>query len=343
MTSTGRGGAQEGLARTGPACPHRPRLLVLRALGLGDLLTAVPALRALRRAWPGETVLAAPRWLEPTVRLTAAVDRLLPASAVDREVPERLDWPGPPPQIAVDLHGNGPLSRRLLLTARPGRLLAYAAPDGPAVWREDEHERHRWCRLLASYGIPADPDDLRIPAPARPSPAPGATVVHPGAEAAARRWPAHRFAIVARGLTRDGHEVVVTAGPGEQSVAEEVADLAGLPQSRILAAPPLDTLAALIAHARALVVGDTGPAHLATALGTPSVVLFGPVAPRLWGPPYGDPRHTAVWHPGPDDNNPRPGDAHGRRSDPRLLRVTPAEVLDAVARLPLPEPAPARP
>jgi ADP-heptose:LPS heptosyltransferase len=317
--------------------PPRPRMLVLRALGLGALLTAVSALRALRRAWPEhETVLAAPSWLAPAVALIGAVDRLLPASAVGRAVPERLDWTGPPPQIAVDLQGNGPRSRRLLMATAPGRLLSYA-PAGQAEWREDDHERHRWCRLLTAYDIPADPDDLRIQPPDGPSPAPGATVIHPGADAPARRWPAHRFAIVARGLIRAGHEVLVTAGPGEQAIAEEVAALAGLPQSRILAAP-LGTLAALIAQARAVVVGDTGPAHLATALGTPSVVLFGPVAPQAWGPPFEDPRHIAVWRPGPDEaGRPRPGDAHGRRTDSRLLCVTPCEVLDAVARLPLPD------
>lgn len=320
--------------------PASPRLLVLRALGLGDLLTAVPALRALRRAWPDhQTVLAAPLWLEPAVRLTGTVDRLLPASAVGRAVPERLEWTGPPPRTAVDLHGNGPHSRRLLRTVRPGRLLCYG-PGSPAAWREDEPERHRWCRLLTCHGIPADPDDLRIPAPACASPAPGATVVHPGADAPARRWPADRFAAVARALARGGHRVLVTAGPGERPIAEEVAARAGLPPSRVLAAARLDVLAALIAGARAVVVGDTGPAHLATALGTPSVVLFGPVAPRLWGPPPGNPRHIAVWRPGPDEaGSPRPGDAHGRRADPRLLRVTPAEVLDAVARLPVPETA----
>jgi ADP-heptose:LPS heptosyltransferase len=395
----------------------RPRLLVLRALGLGDLLTAVPALRALRRAYPGhETVLAAPAWLAPAVRLTGAVDRLLPASAPERAVPERLDWTGPPPDIAVDLHGNGPESRRPLQALRPGRLLGYV-PGGPAAWREDEHERHRWCRLLAAYGIPADPGDLRVAPPVAPSPAPGATVVHPGADAAARCWPAERFAVVARGLREAGHDVVVTAGPGERALAEHVAALAGLPVSRVLggepgngdtataaghrsvpadaagrgpapparpgphparrapragrlaadggpgartialppspfaepavpppggsAALPLDRLAALAAHARAVVVGDTGPAHLATALGTPSVVLFGPVAPRLWGPPVGDSRHRALWHPAPDDTSPRPGDAHGDRADPRLLRVTPAEVLAAVARLPTRREAPA--
>ncbi|MER6349882.1 glycosyltransferase family 9 protein [Streptomyces sp. NPDC001595] len=323
----------------------RPSVLVLRALGLGDLLTAIPALKALRRGLPGhELVLAAPERLAGAVAATGLVDRLLPAEAAGRAVPAELAWPGPGPDVAVDLHGNGPPSHLPLQRLAPRRLLAYAHPGTPGVagpvWREDEHERGRWCRLLAWYGIEADPADVSLPAPATPSPAPGAVVVHPGADAPARRWPAERFAAVARELSRAGHRVVVTAGAGEHELAAGVASAAGLPAGAVLggtADVPFDRLAALVAGARCVVVGDTGLAHLATALGTPSVVLFGPVAPRLWGPPP-DPRHHVLWHPG-DDSRARPGDAHGLVPDERLLRITVAEVLAAVHTLPV-RPAP---
>jgi len=317
----------------------RPSALVLRALGLGDLLTAVPALKALRRHLPGhELVLAASERLAGAVAATGLVDRLLPAEAPGRAVPAALAWPGEGPDLAVDLHGNGPPSHLLLQRLGPRRLFAYAHPGTPGipgpVWREDEHERERWCRLLTWYGIAADPADLSIPAPAASSPAPGAVVLHPGADAAARRWPKERFAAVARELRAAGHLVVVTAGAGEGALAGYVAERAGLPAGSVLggtADVPFDRLAALVAGARCVVVGDTGLAHLATALGTPSVVLFGPVAPRLWGPPPG-PRHRVLWHPGTDPS-PRPGDAHGRAPDERLLRITVEEVLTAVHTL----------
>ena len=320
---------------TGPA----PRVLALRALGLGDLLTAVPALRALRRAHPGHRlVLAAPGWLAEAAAATGAVDELLPAAAPGRGVPSHLPWPGPPPDCAVDLHGNGPASLAPLRALRPARLLAYADPAGPD-WRPEEHERARWCRLLDWYGLPTDPADLALAAPPLPSPAPGAVVVHPGADAGARRWPAERFAAVARGLRRAGRRVVLTGGPGEEHLVRRVAELAGLPPQAVALRLPFGQLAALVAAARAVLVGDTGIAHLATALGTPSVLLFGPVSPRLWGPPAG-PRHRVLWHPD-DPAEPVPGDPHGTRPDPRLLRITPREVLAALHALP-PAPPPPR-
>jgi ADP-heptose:LPS heptosyltransferase len=319
---------------SGPA--ESPRVLVLRALGLGDMLAGVPALRALRRAFPGhELVLAAPAELAPVAAATGAVDRLLPAAAPGRAVPHTLDWDGPPPDVAVDLHGNGPPSHRLLSALRPERLLAFAHPETPEVegppWHAEEHERDRWCRLLTSYGIPADPSDLLLTRPSGGSPAPGAVVLHPGAAAPSRRWPVDRFAAVARDLRERGHRVVVTGGADEDALVAALAERAELPDADLLTGGlPFAELSALVAGARAVLSGDTGIAHLAVAHATPSVTLFGPVPPSRWGPPEG-PRHRALWHPGRD------GDPHGARPDPALLRITVREVLEAIRSLPVPD------
>ncbi|HEY8453673.1 MAG TPA: glycosyltransferase family 9 protein [Natronosporangium sp.] len=303
-------------------------ILVLRALGVGDLATAAPALRGLRRAFPrDELCLAAPAWLAPLVELVGGIDRLVPVAGLG---PVR--WPVHGPQVAVNLHGRGPQSHRLLATAEPARLLGFACPeaghdDGPR-WRSDEHEVHRWCRLLHWYGVPADRHDLALRVPAGGPSHPGATVVHPGAKTPDRRWPTRRWSQVAAALAAGGHRVVVTGSAAERDLAGRVAAGAGLPASAVLAGrTDLADLAGLVAAARIVVSGDTGIAHLATAYGTPSVVLFGPQPPRLWGPPPERPWHRAVWRGAAgDDAGMVPGAPH-----PALARITVDDVLAAVA------------
>jgi ADP-heptose:LPS heptosyltransferase len=152
--------------------------------------------------------------------------------------------------------------------------------------------------------------------------------VHAGAASRSRRWPPERFAAVARRLRSDGHEVVVTGGAAERSLAAEVVRLAGLPATASTAGTlDLPALAGLVARACLLVCGDTGVAHLATAVGTPSVLLFGPVAPSLWGPAIDVERHLVLWH---GDGT---GDPHGDAPDPALLSITVEEVLNAAQQM----------
>jgi len=301
---------------------------VLRALGLGDLLTGVPALRALLRAVPElELVLAAPEAFTPLVRLAGVADRV-----VDTSGPVTPPWWGSPPELAVDLHGRGPQSHRALLRLAPRRLVGFACAevghDGPA-WRSGEHERARWCRLVAEeLGVEGDPDDVLIDQPDRPSTAAGAVVVHPGASAPARRWPAERFAAVARRLAAEGRTVVVTGDASERPLAMDVARRSGLGEAAVVAGTTdLVSLAALVASAGLVLCGDTGVAHLASAYAVPSVVLFGPVPPSVWGPPAGGP-HTVLWKGGAS------GNPHGGSVDQALEAITVDEVLAAVrARL----------
>ncbi|GIE51424.1 hypothetical protein Ani05nite_49580 [Amorphoplanes nipponensis] len=297
-------------------------ILVLRALGVGDLAAGVPALRALRAAFPDRTLaLAAPAWLTPLIELIGGVDRIVATDGL--AAPPAL----PAPELAVNLHGSGPESHRLLQALAPGELWAFACaaaghPDGP-TWAEEEHEVRRWCRLLSHYGVRADAADLSLAVPGAGAPR-GVTIIHPGAKCPARRWP--RFAAVARGLAARGHEVVVTGSAGERELALAVARDAGLPPAAVLAGRTgLDELAALVAHARLLVSGDTGIAHLATAYRTPSVVLFGPVPPRRWGPPADRAYHRAIWHGARAER----GDSMEPGVHPALLRVGVDEVLAA--------------
>lgn len=302
-----------------------PTALVLRALGLGDLITGLPALRLLRQALPEHRiVLAAPLHWAPLVELAGTVDDLVAGS----ELTPLIDPPYRP-DVAVDLHGNGPESRALLEACEPSRLLAYAG--GPVEWRHAEHEVARWCRLLRE-GLPAlgvtvpdgpDPQVAGVlgvpPLPPTSTIPHGATVVHCGAAAPSRRWPPDRFAEVVRHLAAAGHDVVITGGAAERDLATGIAAAAGVRAATTLT---LLQLCELVGTARLVVSGDTGVAHLASAYAVASVTLFGPVSPLRWGPPQ-QPRHQVLWH--GDDT----GDPHGTTVDPALLAITVAEVLAA--------------
>jgi hypothetical protein len=314
-------------------------VLVLRDLGLGDLLVAVPALRLVRRALPDHrVVLLGPAWVGDVAGF--------PVDAVAD------DATAPAPDVVVNLHGRGPQSHaRLdaLVGTRPVRRVGHAAPgwDGPE-WVDDPGlpERRRWCDLLAACGLVGDDeaaaaaDDLRLPRPASrasgalsacspellarsgrkaPPSVAGAVVVHPGAAFGAKRWPVERFARLAAALAGDRHRVVVTGARDEAALTGTVAaacgglDLAGRTS--------LGELLALVAGARLVIAGDTGIAHVATAFGVPSVTLFGPVGPARWGPPA-DPRHVVL-----TDASVRRGERFADEPDPALLAVTVPEVL----------------
>ncbi len=157
--------------------------------------------------------------------------------------------------------------------------------------------------------MPADPMDVALARPPRARWGP--VVVHPGAAYGAKRWPADRFAAVAVELERRGHRVVVTGSPAELPLAHRVAATAGLSRQQVLAGrTDLVRLADLVAGAALVVCGDTGLAHLATAVA--GQVVCGP-----------DPeRHLACARTGPLRCRPDPrcrgllsgvGPGHGTR------------------------------
>ncbi|MDP8956695.1 MAG: glycosyltransferase family 9 protein [Actinomycetota bacterium] len=302
----------------------RPTVVVLRALGLGDLLTAVPALRGLAAAFPEHRkVLAAPKHLAPLAALSGAVD-----DVVDAHLDAPLDSSLERPDVAVNLHGRGPKSHAAVLALRPARLIAFTDPDieetkGFPVWDTEEHDVSRWCRLLHDFGIAADPSGLDLDPPAVDAPphAVGATVLHPGAKDPNRRWARDRWVAVAKAEAGAGRRVVLTGSSNEAALGEQIAARAGLDDTAVLAGrTDLLQLAAVVAKARVLVSNDTGVAHLATAVRTPSVVLFGQMSPAQWGPPPSRPIHRAIW------KGPRPGAG----SAELLAAIEVDEVLEAI-------------
>lgn len=304
----------------------RDTVLVLRALGLGDLLTSVPALRGLRRHYRDATlVLAAPARYRELALLTGAVDDVLPTECLG----DLATLPAQP-SVAVNLHGCGPQSHDHLLAWRPRSVITHSHPRYPRLsgpsWCAEEHEINRWCALLEWSGIRCESTDVLISRPEVENGETDAVVIHPGASAPARQWPVDRFAAVADALRNDGHDVLITGSAAEFDLAHAVARAAGLPRTAVLAGLlDLPALTALVCDSTLVICGDTGMAHLAAATGTASVVLFGPTAPSRWGP-RGPAPHVALWAG-------RTGDPHGAVPDPNLLRIDTASVLAASRRM----------
>jgi hypothetical protein len=304
----------------------RPTVLVLRALGLGDAATGVAPLRGVRRAWPsGRIVLAGPEATGRWLRRLGLVDEVLPTAGL-----APLRWSGRDgPVVAVNLHGRGPRSHQNLGKTHPGRMVAFRCAeagfdDGPA-WRPDEHEVERWCRLVRGAGGPCGPEDLRLP---RRAVRDRYAVVHPGAAAASRRWPAARWASVVDALVDRDVDVVITGTRDERELCARVAsgrarDLSG--------ALGLHELADVVAGAALVLCADTGVGHLATAYAVPSVLLFGPTPPARWGPAIDPALHVVLWH--GDASSPSAGDPHAPALDPLLERIGVEEVLDAADRM----------
>lgn len=308
---------------------RKPVLLVYRPYGLGDLLVVVPALRALADSFPDHhRVLVTPAVWTPLAKLTGAVDEVVDTRRHTTTSTPFILPPVENPAVVVNFQGRGPGSHRMLQGFASARQIAFgnaeAGVAGP-VWRSGEHEMAKWCRMLSESGIPADPSRFRLPAPDRqpPARAVGAVLVTPGAAYGARRWPLERWVEVTRWLHRNGHRPVLTGhGAHEVAQAREIARQSGVDDAAVLAGTTGDVLdlVAAVAAAAAVVAPDSGPAHLATALGVPSVLLFGPSAPSVWGPPASESRHRVLWHG-------TTGDAFADDVDPGLARITADEVL----------------
>jgi ADP-heptose:LPS heptosyltransferase len=153
-------------------------------------------------------------------------------------------------------------------------------------------------------------------------------VVHPGATVPARAWPPLHHAAAVELLEGSGHRVVVTGGPGE---TELTATVAGPSALDLGGRTDLRTLSGILAKAQVVVTGNTGPAHLAAAVGTPVVSLFSPVVPAVRWAPYGVPLELL------GDQNARCKGSRARicpvPGHPCLSSVAPEQVVEAVERL----------
>ncbi|CAL9565255.1 hypothetical protein SUDANB58_04724 [Streptomyces sp. enrichment culture] len=282
------------------------RAVVARLDSFGDVLLAGPAVRAVAARAEHVTLLCGPRGA-PAARLLPGVDEVLvwdapwggfDPPAVDRaEIDALVDRIDADTGLILTSFHQSPLPTALVLRLAGVRRLAADSVDYPGSLldlrhrrAEHAHEAEAALDLAEAAGFPR-PDDGRL----RVLPPPDTTgltgpgpyvVLHPGASVPARAWSLQRCAEAVRELTAAGHRVAVTGGPGERDLTAYVAGEHALDLGGRTRAPEL---AGVLAGAAAVVTGNTAPAHLAAAVGTPVVSLFSPVVPAERWRPYGVP------------------------------------------------------
>ncbi|GAA0375836.1 glycosyltransferase family 9 protein [Microbispora corallina] len=283
------------------------RIAVLRANALGDLLLALPAMEALKRAYPAaKLTLLGREWHVRFLRnRPGPVDEVValpPIAGVSSPpdgsaAPETLyeDLRGRRFDLAVQMHGGGrnsnPFIRSLGARLTAGLRTPDAAPlDRWVPYVYYQHETLRYLEVAGLLGaattdiepkvavIREDWAELRKTLGRLPR---GLVAVHPGAGDPRRRWPPERFAEVADRLDRP---VVVTGTEDERDVVEKVVATMTRPARPVVGQLSLGGLTALYAACDLLVANDTGPRHLAAATGTPTVAVYWCGNLVNWGP-----------------------------------------------------------
>jgi ADP-heptose:LPS heptosyltransferase len=301
-------------------------IAVFRALKLGDLLCTIPALRALRRAFPSSriTLISLP-WAQQLVRrFRAYLDAFIPFPGFPGFPEQPFDVAALPCflheaqsrrfDLALQLHGSGTLSNPVVALLGARHMAGYFRsgefcpdPERFFPWRSREHEVHRYLALLRELGIVADDAALEFPVTDEDRDdlrrAAGSSLdqgdyvcMHPGSQLPSRRWHAERFAAVADALAEDGLNVVLTGVAGEAALNRQVARSMRARAIDLAGKTSLGAAAALIDGAKLLVSNDTGVAHIAAARRTPSVRISCGGDERRWAPLEED-IHRVVHHP----------------------------------------------
>jgi ADP-heptose:LPS heptosyltransferase len=287
-----------------PPVPGVAKIAVLRANGIGDYLFSVPALMALRVAYPdAEIVLLGAPWHHRFLTgRSGPVDRVLvvPPSPGIRDEEPGESWPPAAVSafaeqaraerfdLALQMHGGGAHSNPLVSAVGAGLTAGLRAGDAPPLdrWIRYVYYQPEVFRYLEVVGLvgaapvtyepalavaPADRSEARaaVGSPSRPR-----VALHPGATDTRRRWPPDRFAAVGDAAAASGAEVLVTGTPAERDLVDQVVSGMRAPATPVVGALSLGGLAALYEECAAVVSNDTGPLHLAAAVGTATVGLY---------------------------------------------------------------------
>lgn len=289
------------------------KIAIVRALFLGDLLLSAPAWAALRRRYPrAEITLIGLPWAEELIeRLPRLIDRLLifpgfpgisevaydPAHTEAFLAAQRAYGY----DLAIQMHGDGTATNGFTQALGARLSVGYARPGDSRLgvslpYKDDQHETERWLALARLLGAPvgnaqadlqiAPEDHARAETLLAPAAGSGPLVaLHLGAKNPDRRWPTAKFAALAAALrTQLGARLVLTGTAAEQPAAAELIRQLSTPILDLTGRTGLGPFAALLSRMDLLATNDTGASHLAAAVGTPSVVLFGPSRPAQFAP-----------------------------------------------------------
>lgn len=308
-----------------PALAGEPihRVSVFRALVLGDLLCATPAMRALKAAWPGaELTLIGLPWTREWASRLPYIDRTevfcgfpgLPEKPPDLDaLPDFIArMRARPADLMVQMHGSGSVVNPLVACLGARHVAGFAEPGGysaePALhipWPGSGHEIERMLMLTDSLGLrrcgrhldfPVSAADHRTLLESVPELRDSGPIacVHPGAQLASRRWWPERFAAVADRLAAYGLRVVLTGTLAERGLVHTVQRHMRRTALDLSGRTTLWTLGALLQRAAVLVCNDTGVQHVAVALGTHSVAVSSGADVSRWAP-LDATRHRVLW------------------------------------------------
>lgn len=285
-----------------PPLPGVRRIAVLRANGVGDYVVAEPALAALRAAYPAAeiTLLGAAHTRPLVADRPGPCDRYVQVPLM-RGVRVGSDPDATPEQVeawcveqrahaydlAVQLHGGGRNSNALLLRLGARHTAGAATPDAPkpdrwVPYTAYQHDTLRWLEVVQTVGArvlrvephvavtAADLEESRSVLPPGDRPL---VVVHPGATDGRRCYPEDRLGEVARDLAARGARVVVLGGHGDGERVATVARTAGDVET-VIGGLSLGGLVGTLRRASLMLGNDSGPRHLAAAVGTPTVAVF---------------------------------------------------------------------
>ena len=295
--------------------PNIHKIAVLRATALGDFISATPALYALREAYPeAEIVYLGNPWHKAFLEARPApVDRVVvvPVSHGVRFEPGHQEDPAEMDaffeqmqleafDLAIQLHGGGRNSNRFILRLNAPHTAGTRTPDAPEVERWIpyiffQNEFTRWLEVVALVGAEPtrttphvevtaqDREEVQQRLPELQAPY---VVLHPGASDPTRRWSPVKFAAVGDWAAECGYQVVITGVDYEREVVQAVQHHMHAPFINACDVLTISGLTGLVAQADLVISNDTGPMHLAGAVGTATVGIFWCINYPNWSHPH---------------------------------------------------------